>query len=229
MHQPMQEDSLEPATVEKIEEECCAMPIPISLIVSSSNWNISFGESSGHSSADIGDIVSRLSRIASFPSKLLEENERSMSNVYSVKCEPLYNLEKTDKKDPDESSTPAASSDAQSRQKEEELTKVSNILYHDISAGVLIRQYLGLLVQKNSQRNDLSVGVYVDSASGEERQIGGEAIALVLVSCSSFNESCGDNKDALQENLKCPISRGIMQEPVTFLDGKTYDRAWIEK
>ena len=95
-HQPMQEDSSEPATVEKIEEECCAMPIPISLIVSSSNWNlnISFGESSGHSSADILDIVSRLSRVASFPSKILEENEHSMSNVHSVKCEPVYNLEK---------------------------------------------------------------------------------------------------------------------------------------
>jgi len=110
-HQPMQENSSEPATSEK---KCCALPIPISLIVSSSNWNISFGESNGHNSADILDIVSRLRRIACLPPKLLQENEYSMSDVDSVKCGTLYNLEKTDKKDPDGGNTSAASSDAHS-------------------------------------------------------------------------------------------------------------------
>jgi len=152
-----------------------------------------------------------------------------MSNVDMIESEPLYNLEKRDKKDLDRGSTPAASSNVQSRQKEEEFQKVKHIIYHDVTARDLIRQYLGLLIQNNSQRNDLSVGMYVDSASGEERQVGGEAIALVLVSSSSFNESCGDDKDALQENLKCPISCGIMQETVKCSDGKTYDRSWIEK
>jgi len=74
------------------------------------------------------------------------------------------------------------------------------------------------------RRSTLSVGFYLDSASGDERKVGEESIALVLLPCKSFNDNC--DKD---EDLICPISHGLMQEPVTCSDGKTYERTFIVK
>jgi len=81
-----------------------------------------------------------------------------------------------------------------------------------------------LYLQRLCGRSSFSVGYYVDSASGDERQVGPESIALVLVPCKSFNDKCRENVD-----LMCPISRGIMQEPVKVADGTTYERAEIER
>jgi len=90
----MQEDLPEP---EKAEKKLCALPIPISLIVSSSSWHISF-ENDAPSSAHLSEIVWRLQRIASLPRQLLEANECSLSKVEFVECELLYSLVPSKKK-----------------------------------------------------------------------------------------------------------------------------------
>jgi hypothetical protein len=54
------------------------LPIPVSLIVSSSDWHFSFTEDEGLDSAHVSEIVCRLMRIACLPAELLEENECSL-------------------------------------------------------------------------------------------------------------------------------------------------------
>ena len=73
------------------------------------------------------------------------------------------------------------------------------------------------------------VGSYVESASGEVRQVDSDSVALELFPGNSFNDKCGLDEDAEKNDFKCPISGSIMQEPVTCSDGKTYERAWIKK
>jgi len=72
-----------------------------------------------------------------------------------------------------------------------------------------------------------SVGSYVDSSNGELRNIDGESISLVLFPNKSFDEKCSED-DATQQELTCPISLQIMQDPVKCSDGKTYERLKIE-
>jgi len=72
-----------------------------------------------------------------------------------------------------------------------------------------------------------SVGSYVDSASGQVRQIDGESISLVLFKNESFDYKCSDGQDA--QDFICPLSCLIMHDPVTCSDNQTYERAWIEK
>lgn len=74
----------------------------------------------------------------------------------------------------------------------------------------------------------MSVGFYVESASGDECQVVDESVALVLVSSKSFNETCCEDEKDVQNELKCPISLGIMPKPAKCSDGRTYDRAWTE-
>jgi len=74
-----------------------------------------------------------------------------------------------------------------------------------------------------------TVGVYMDSASGEERQVDGESIPLELFPGKSFETKCNEDSSAVQEDLTCPITLHIMQDPVKCSDGKTYERAAIEK
>jgi hypothetical protein len=64
------------------------------LIVSSSNWHLSFSKGEGPSSACVSEMVWHLQRIACLPAETLETNEYNFSQVESVKCEPLYNLQK---------------------------------------------------------------------------------------------------------------------------------------
>ena len=70
-NQHMQIDASKPATVDK---ELCAMPDPINLIVSSSNWHISSAECEAPSSARISKIALSLQRIACMSPELLDEN-----------------------------------------------------------------------------------------------------------------------------------------------------------
>jgi len=95
-HRPMQLDSSEPETNEK---QLCALPIPINLIVSSSDWHISFAECEAPRCARMSDIAWRLRRIASMSLQLLEEYECSMRKVEFVDFEPLHNLQMTEKVD----------------------------------------------------------------------------------------------------------------------------------
>ena len=64
------------------------------MIVSSCNWHMSFSKGKGLSSACVSEIAWHLQRIACLPAKTLETNEYSFSQLESVKCEPLYNLDK---------------------------------------------------------------------------------------------------------------------------------------
>jgi len=73
------------------------------------------------------------------------------------------------------------------------------------------------------------VSFFVDSASGERREIDGESIPLVLFSGESFDDKIGSGSDATQKDLICPISLQIMQGPFKWSDGKTYERAEIER
>jgi hypothetical protein len=68
--QPMEKD----LPIQKINH----LPIPVSLIVSSSYWHFSFTEDEGLNSAHVSEIVWRLMRIACLPAELLEENECSL-------------------------------------------------------------------------------------------------------------------------------------------------------
>jgi hypothetical protein len=71
------------------------LPIPVSLIVSSSDWHFSFTENEGLNSAHVSEIVRRIMRIACLPAELLEENECSLdklSEMSIVECQSLYDL-----------------------------------------------------------------------------------------------------------------------------------------
>jgi hypothetical protein len=105
--------------------------------------------------------------------------------------------------------------------------QAKDIFHRDGTSRDLISGYMQSLVQdRHSQKRAFSVGTYIESASGEEHQVDGtETISVVLVPGASFNQQA----DEVEEALKCPISRSIMRDPVTCSNGRTYDRAWIEK
>ena len=83
----MQQNFLEPAT-------CAPSLPPISLVVSSSNWNWSSAEGNDISAPHKADITARLRSIASLPCKLLETSARLLSRMEDVDWEPLYSLKK---------------------------------------------------------------------------------------------------------------------------------------
>ncbi len=70
-------------------------------------------------------------------------------------------------------------------------------------------------------------GSYMDAASGEHRRIDG-SISLLLFKSTSFHNICDSDGTTRQEELICPISHGIMQDPVECSDGHTYERNDIE-
>jgi hypothetical protein len=59
----------------------CKLPLAISLIVSSSNWHLSFSKGKGPSSACVSEMAWHLQRIACLPAKTLETNEYSFSQL----------------------------------------------------------------------------------------------------------------------------------------------------
>jgi Leucine-rich repeat (LRR) protein len=117
--------------------------------------------------------------------------------------------------DPVDDNDVESSRAAGSRETERKQTFLNNDVIRD-----LIRGYLTELSN--------SVGVYMDSASGEQRQVDGESIALELFPGKSFETKCNEDSSAVQEDLTCPITLHIMQDPVKCSDGKTYERAAIE-
>jgi hypothetical protein len=86
-HQQKQHDAQEAA-----KKPQCTLPHAIGLIVSSSNWHVSFSTGKGPSSACVSEMAWHLQRIACLSAETLETNEYSFSQLESVKCEPLYNL-----------------------------------------------------------------------------------------------------------------------------------------
>ena len=107
--------------------------------------------------------------------------------------------------------------------------KASAIFHDNTDDRVAIQTYLQQLIEKSTARKDtLSVGSFIDSASGEERLVDGGSIALELLSRSSFLDECNKIQDAVLEGLKCPISKSLMHDPVTCSDGHTYERVFIE-
>ena len=95
-----------------------------------------------------------------------------------------------------------------------------NIYNHDVSRAVIFK-YLEALRQ--------TWGSYIDSASGEERRIDGQAVSLLLLKSTSFFGICDSDDAAAQEDLICPISQKIMRDPVKCSDGHTYERKYIAK
>jgi hypothetical protein len=69
----------------------CLLPLAISLVVSSSNWHLSFSKGKGPGSACVSEMAWHLQRIARLPAKILETNEYSFSRLELVQSEPLYN------------------------------------------------------------------------------------------------------------------------------------------
>jgi hypothetical protein len=59
----------------------CSLPLAIGLIVSSSNWHVSFSKGKGPSSACVSEMAWHLQRIACLPAKTLETNEYSFSQL----------------------------------------------------------------------------------------------------------------------------------------------------
>jgi hypothetical protein len=117
--------------------------------------------------------------------------------------------------DSDDDNDGESSRAARSREKERKHTSLNDDVIRD-----LIQGYLTELSK--------TVGVYMDSASGEERQVDGESIPLELFPGESFETKCNEDSSAVQEDLICPILYHIMQDPVKCSDGKTYERAAIE-
>jgi hypothetical protein len=72
-------------------------------------------------------------------------------------------------------------------------------------------------------------GSYVDSASGEERRIDGQAVSFLLLKSKRFDDICESDDRAKQEDMICPISHKIMRDPVKCSDGLTYERRSIEE
>jgi hypothetical protein len=115
------------------------------------------------------------------------------------------------------------------RGRDEVYTKrAMEIFHHDSANCACIRRYLQQLVQQDtSQKDRLSVGSYVDSASGEVRLVDGGSVALELMASRSFLDECNKSAKTVMEDLRCPISGGLLQDPVTCSDGHTYERAFI--
>jgi len=98
--------------------------------------------------------------------------------------------------------------------------KLDNILGDDISQGSF-HSYITQLKKE--------VVFFEDSATGQRRGIDGQSISLMLFSSKSFVDKIAEDIDATQEDLICPISLQIMQDPVECSDGKTYERTAIER
>jgi serine/threonine protein kinase len=105
--------------------------------------------------------------------------------------------------------------------------RAQDIFYDDADARA-IQTYLQRLIEQDSdQKGTLSVGSFIDSASGKERRVDDGSIALELLSKSSFLDECNEFQNAVKKDLRCPISRGLLLDPVTCSDGHTYERACI--
>jgi len=192
----------------------------INFIVSSDKWHTWLSEGKSPSQVQVSEIVSDLQEIARLPPSLLEANEVPLSAAGSVKVEECIGAMQK-KYEPGNEGSDAeldaeTAADLASRTRERR-EKVNQILLAHVDARDF---YLERLCGKGT----LSVGVYVDSASGDERQVSSESIALVFVPNKSFNDHSEEDKDLL-----CPIRKCIMQEPVTCADGKTYERSAIER
>jgi hypothetical protein len=99
-------------------------------------------------------------------------------------------------------------------------SEVKNIYNHDVSHAVILK-YLEALRE--------IWGHYIDSASGEKRRVDGQAVFLLLLRSTCFHDICDSDGAKTQEDLICPISLYIMQNPVKCSDGHTYNRNYIEK
>ena len=53
------------------------------------------------------------------------------------------------------------------------------------------------------------------------------SVALELLANRSFLDECNKCEEAVMKDLRCPISGGLLQNPVTCSDGHTYERAFI--
>ena len=93
-------------------------------------------------------------------------------------------------------------------------------IYADETARSVIQKYVeGLMA---------AWGSYIDSASGEERRIDGQAVSLLLLKSKCFDDICDSDDRAQQEVMICPISQKIMRDPVKCSDGLTDERRSIE-
>jgi hypothetical protein len=77
-HAHQQEHHVAQETAQKRQ---CSLPLAIGLIVSSSNWHVSFSKGKGPSSACVSEMAWHLQRIACLPAKTLETNEYSFSQL----------------------------------------------------------------------------------------------------------------------------------------------------
>ena len=197
----------------------------VSFIVSSANWHESFSEYKRPSDSRMIELVSGLQQISSLPTVLLEANQVPLSRADEVKeqvCAAGIKMKpkKSDGSDDSDGEVFRPSGTLKSSTAVR-LSKVQEIFYGDVTARNVIDTYLDSLREM--------VGWYVDSASGKLRQVDGESIALVLDKNESFNDKCSDGQDVYQNEFDCPISRGIMTDPVTCSDKHTYERCLIEK
>jgi hypothetical protein len=105
--------------------------------------------------------------------------------------------------------------------------RAQGIFYDDADARSIHTYLQRPIEQDKDQKGMLSVGSFIDSASGEERQVDDGSIALELLSWSLFLQECNQIQNAVMEDLRCPVSRGLLLDPVTCSDGHTYERACI--
>ena len=89
-------------------------------------------------------------------------------------------------------------------------TRVRDV-YADETARSVIERYL--------EGVRAAWGSYIDSASGEERRIDGQAVSLLLLKSKCFDDICDSDDRAQQEVMICPISQKIMRDPVKCSDG----------
>ncbi len=99
-------------------------------------------------------------------------------------------------------------------------TRVRDV-YADETARSVIERYL--------EGVRAAWGSYIDSVSGEERRIDGQAVSLLLLKIKCFDDICDSDDRAQQEVMICPISQKIMRDPVKCSDGLNYERRSIEE
>ena len=102
------------------------------MIVSSSNWHVSFSKGKGPSSACVSEMAWHLQRIACLPAKTLETNEYSFSQLEFVESEPLYDLKAKSAISQGDSRIPI------NREKEDNVRRI----YNDEVAHTAITKYL---------------------------------------------------------------------------------------
>jgi len=217
----------------------CTSLLSISLLVSSSPWHLSLADGKSPSAALISDIVCRLQRIDSLPGQLLEANECFLSKIKFVEWEPLYSLvsSKNEEKygggewsngDDDYGNGGgggaggAAAGNAVLRKRGTNVidTVVARLFYDSISA---VKDYL---IEFREM-----VGSFHDAASGDKMWLEKGSIPLKAMASESVASRCEMDPTALQEDMRCPISRTLMQDPVKCFDGTTYhtyERSAIE-